>query len=161
MTYVDRDRIYLDDLRVGDRFVTGVHVVDAEQIVAFASQFDPQIAHLDAEQAKNTPFGGLAASGWHTAAITMRLLVDSSIPISGSLIGLGGELRWLKPVRPGDRLQVHCHVLELTPSRSRPDRGVVAFRCETKNQHEEVVQIFDAKIMAPARNKQQSGVIRT
>jgi acyl dehydratase len=154
-------RIYLDDLRVGDRFVTGVHIVDAAQIIAFASQFDPQIAHLDPEQAKNTPFGGLAASGWHTAAIMMRLLVDSSTPLSGSLIGLGGELRWLKPVRPGDSLQVHCQVLELTPSRSRPDRGVVAFRCETKNQHEEIVQIFDAKIMAPARDQSQSGVIRT
>ena len=142
-------RIYLNDLRVGDRFVTGVHTVDAEQIVAFATQFDPQIAHLDAEQAKNTPFGGLVASGWHTAAMMMRLLVDSAIPISGSLIGLGGQLTWLKPVRPGDTLQVHCEVLQLTPSRSRPDRGVVTFRCETKNQHDEVVQIFEAKIMAP------------
>ena len=129
--------------------MTGVYTVDAEQIVAFASQFDPQIAHLDEEQAKSTPFGGLAASGWHTAAITMRLLVDSAIPISGSLVGLGGELAWLKPVRPGDSLQVHCQVLKLTPSRSRPDRGVVTFRCETRNQREEVVQIFDAKIMAP------------
>ena len=142
-------RIYLNDLKVGDRFVTGVHTVDADQIVAFASQFDPQVAHLDAEQAKNTPFGGLVASGWHTAAMMMRLLVDSAIPISGSLIGLGGELTWLKPVRPGDSLQVHCEVLQLTPSRSRPDRGVITFRCETKNQHDEVVQIFEAKIMAP------------
>lgn len=142
-------RAYLDDLRVGDRFVTGVYTVDATQIVAFAAQFDPQTAHLDAEQARNTPFGGLVASGWHTAAITMRLLVDSATPISGTLVGLGGELSWLKPVRPGDTLQVHCQVLQLSPSRSRPDRGVVTFRCETRNQHEEVVQIFDAKIMAP------------
>ena len=146
-------RVYLDDLRVGDRFVTGVHTVDADQITAFARQFDPQVAHLDAEQAKHTPFGGLAASGWHTAAIMMRLLVDSAIPISGSLIGLGGELAWLKPVRPGDSLQVHCEVLELKPSRSRPDRGVVTFRCETKNQREEVVQIFNAKIMAPRKKE--------
>ena len=142
-------RLHLDDLRVGDRFVTGVHTVDAQQIVAFATQFDPQLAHLDAEQAKNTPFNGLVASGWHTAAIMMRLLVDSAVPLSGTLVGLGGELTWLKPVRPGDSLQVHCQVLELTPSRSRPDRGVVTFRCETKNQCDEVVQIFDAKIMAP------------
>lgn len=142
-------RLYLDDLRVGDRFVTGVHTVDAQQIVAFATQFDPQSAHLDAEQAKNTPFQGLVASGWHTAAMMMRLLVDSAIPLSGTLVGLGGELTWLKPVRPGDSLQVHCQVLDLKPSRSRPDRGVVTFRCETKNQFDEVVQIFDAKIMAP------------
>ena len=152
MTYVDRDRIYLDDLRVGDRFVTGVHIVDAEQIVAFASQFDPQIAHLDAEQAKNTPFGGLAASGWHTAAITMRLLVDSSIPISGSLIGLGGELRWLKPVRPGDFIHLEGELVELVPSRSKP-HGVARVIWTAYNQHGEAVYTFNPIAIVPSRPK--------
>jgi acyl dehydratase len=152
-------RFHLDDLRVGDHFVTGVHTVTAEQMVAFASQFDPQIAHLDEERAKSTVFGGLVASGWHTAALMMRLLVDAGTPISGSLVGLGGELAWLKPVRPGDVLQVHCEILQLAPSRSRPDRGVVTFRCETRNQREEVVQVFIAKIMAP-RDAGQGHIVR-
>ena len=95
-------RLYLEDLQVGQRFVSGSHVIDKEQNKAFAAQFDPQVFHLDDEAAKTTWFGGLAASGWHTAAITMRLLVDSGAPIAGGVIGAGGKISWPRPTRPGD-----------------------------------------------------------
>jgi acyl dehydratase len=92
--FSDNDRLYLDDLHVGQRFTSGTHVVDEEQIKAFARQFDPQPFHLDNEAAKNTLLSGLAASGWHTAAITMRLLVESGLPLAGGIVGAGGELEW-------------------------------------------------------------------
>ena len=97
----DKQLFYLDDLQVGQRFVSGTHLIDEKQIVAFASQFDPQPFHLDAEAAKHTLFAGLVASGWHTAAITMRLMVDGGLPIAGGLVGAGGECAWPKPTRPG------------------------------------------------------------
>src|ERR1700694_4816887 len=121
-------RLFLEDLHVGQRFVSRSHVIDKEQIKAFATQFDPQAVHLDEEAAKTTLFGGLAASGWHTAAITMRLLVDGGAPIAGGVIGAGGEISWPKPTRPGDILQVKSEILDVTPSRSRPDRGMVIIR---------------------------------
>src|SRR6516162_8306038 len=121
---MNRDkRLYLDDLHVGQPFTSGTHVIDETQIKAFARQFDPQPFHLDDEVAKATLFGGLAASGWHTAAITMRLIVSSGAPIAGGIIGGGGELSWPLPTRPGDVLHVVMEVVETTPSRSRPDRG--------------------------------------
>lgn len=144
-------RLYLDDLHVGQRFVTGAHEVDAAQIKAFASQFDPQPFHLDEEAAKGTLFGGLAASGWHTAAITMRLLVERGLPLAGGIISAGGEMSWPKPTRPGDILHVECEVLEVNPSRSRADRGTVVVRSETRNQHGHVVQVFTAKLVVPRR----------
>lgn len=144
-------RLYLDDFRVGQRFVSRSHLVDEEQIKAFAGQFDPQPFHLDDEAAKATLFGGLAASGWHTAAITMRLLVDGAAPIAGGIIGAGGEISWPRPTRPGDTLHVESEVLEITPSRSRPERGMVTLRSETLNQRGEVVQIFTAKLVVPRR----------
>src|SRR5271170_7296852 len=107
----------LEDLAVGQVFVSGSHTLDASQIKTFAREFDPQPFHTDEEAAKNTFFGGLAASGWHTAAITMRLLV-SSISISGGLIGAGGDLSWPRATRPGDTLHVETEVLEIRPSRS-------------------------------------------
>ena len=145
---------YLDDLHVGTRFASSTHALDAEQITRFAKEFDPQPFHLDDEAAKQTLFGGLAASGWHTAAITMKLMLDGGAPIAGGIIGLGGELAWLKPTRPGDVLQVHSEVVEVTPSRSKPDRGIVTIRSETRNQHGDVVQVFTAKLVVPRRPSQ-------
>jgi acyl dehydratase len=148
----DRDAcLYLDDLQVGQRFRSGSHMVDEAQIKAFARQYDPQPFHLDDEIAKNTMFGGLAASGWHTAAITMRLLVGGGAPIAGGIIGAGGEISWPQPTRPGDILQVESEVLEVKPSRSRPDSGMVTVRSETRNQRGEVVQVLTAKLIVPRR----------
>jgi acyl dehydratase len=137
--------LYLDDLRVGQRFVSGTHQIDEEQIRAFARQFDPQPFHLDADAAKDFLFGGLVASGWHTAAISMRLLVGT-VPIAGGIIGAGGEISWPKPTRPGAVLHVECECLEVRPSRSHPDRGMVTVRSETHTDAGEVVQDVRATI---------------
>jgi acyl dehydratase len=146
------DRLYyLDDLRIGQRFSSGEHVLDATQIKAFAAQYDPQPFHLDEEAAQSSLFGGLAASGWHTAAITMRLLVGGGAPIAGGVIGAGGEIAWPRPTRAGDVLRVESEVLEVTPSRSRPERGTVTLRSETRNQRGEVVQVLTARLVVPRR----------
>ena len=145
------EELYLDDLHVGLRFTSGTYVMEAARIKEFAGEFDPQPFHLDEETAERTLFGGLVASGWYTAAITMRLQVDQGLPIAGGIIGIGGELSWPKPTRPGDILRVVSEVKEVIPSRSRPDRGVVRVRSETRNQHDEVVQILDAKLLVPRR----------
>src|SRR3954471_21516501 len=102
----EKPTLYLEDLRVGQRFRSGTHRIDEGQIRAFAEQFDPQPFHLDAEAAKATLFEGLVASGWHTAAVTMRLLVESGVPIAGGIVGAGGEITWPNPTRPGDVLRV-------------------------------------------------------
>jgi len=143
--------LYLDDLHVGQRFTSDTHLIDEEQIKAFAKQFDPQPFHLDAEAAKGTLFEGLVASGWHTAAITMRLLVESGMPIAGGVIGAGGEIAWPKPTRPGAVLRVESEIIELRPSRSRPDRGMATIRSETRNQLGEIVQVLAAKLVVPRR----------
>src|SRR5271154_1534242 len=110
--------LYLEDLTVGQRYSTGQYALDADQIRTFAAQFDPQSFHLDGAAARGSMFGGLAASGWHTAAVTMRLLVDSDLKPAGGMIGLGfDELRWPRPVRPGDELRVESEVLAVRPSR--------------------------------------------
>jgi acyl dehydratase len=139
--------LYLEDVFVGQRFVTGTKEVTAAAIKSFAREFDPQDFHLDEEAAKTGFFGGLAASGWHTAAITMRLQVESGPQIAGGMIGASGELSWPRPVRPGDVLQVESEVLEVTPSRSRPERGFITLKSETKNQKGDVVQTFMVKIL--------------
>jgi acyl dehydratase len=144
-------RLYLEDLEVGRRFTSATHIVDEAQIKAYAAQFDPQPFHLDDAAARGTLFGGLAASGWHTASITMRLLVESGLPLAGGIIGAGGEINWPKPTRPGDTLHVVSEVEEVTPSRSRPDRGMVRVRSETRNQRGEVVQVLIAKLIVPRR----------
>jgi acyl dehydratase len=144
-------RLYLDDLHVGQRFTSRTHVIDEAQIKAFARQFDPQPFHQDEDAARSTMFGGLAASGWHTAAITMRLLVDGGLPLAGGIIGAGGEVAWPKPTRPGDTLQVESEVMEITPSRWRPDRGTVIVRSLTRNQRNEVVQELTARLLVPRR----------
>jgi acyl dehydratase len=145
------NEFFLEDLRVGQRFSSGSHTIDEAQIKAFAAQFDPQPFHLDGEAAKATLFGGLAASGWHTAAIMMKLLVASGLPLRGGIIGSGGEINWPKPTWPGDTLTVVSEIEEITPSRSRPDRGMIRVRSETRNQHGETVQILIAKLVVPRR----------
>jgi acyl dehydratase len=147
----EKAALYLEDLRVGQRFVSGTHRIDEEQIRAFAEQFDPQPFHLDAEAAKDTLFDGLVASGWHTAAVSMRLLVGGGLPIAGGIVGAGGEIAWPRPVRPGAVLHVESEILELRPSRSRLDRGVATVRSETRNQLGEVVQVLVAKLVVPRR----------
>ena len=142
---------YLDDLQPGDRFVSGEHTLDEAQIVSFAQQFDPQPFHLDHEAAKATLFGGLAASGWHTAAITMRLLVGDGLPLAGGIIGAGGEISWPKPTRPADVLHVETEVVSVTPSRSRPDRGMVVVRSETRNRQGDVLQQSVYKLVVPRK----------
>ena len=146
-----RRALYLEDLSVGDRFQSGEHTLDVAQIKAFALQFDPQPFHTDEEAAKNTFFGGLAASGWHTAALTMKLLVESGVPLADGIIGSGGELQWPKPTRPGDVLHVDTEILEITPSRSKPDRGMITTRSETRNQRDEIVQVLTVKVIVPRR----------
>ena len=143
--------LYLDDLHVGQRSTSGTHVLDEAQIKRFANEFDPQLFHLDDTAAKATLFGGLAASGWHTAAVTMRLLVQGGLPIAGGIIGSGGELGWPKPTRPGDTLSVVSEIIEIRPSRSQPNRGSVRVRSETRNQHGEVVQTSTARLVVPRR----------
>ena len=143
--------LYLEDLSVGDRFQSGEHALDVKQIKAFALQFDPQPFHIDEKAAKTTFFGGLAASGWHTAALTMKLMVESGIPLAEGIIGSGGELQWPKPTRPGDVLHVLSEVLDITPSRSKPGRAMVTMRCRTLNQRGEVLQYFTPKLVVHAR----------
>jgi acyl dehydratase len=144
-------KLFLDDLKPGLRFKSGSHALDTAQIKEFARAYDPQPFHLDEEAAKATLFGGLAASGWHTMAITMRLLVETGLPLAGGIVGLGGEVNWPQPTRPDDVLTVFSEVEEVTPSRSRPDRGMVRVRSETRNQRDEVVQVMIAKLIVPRR----------
>jgi acyl dehydratase len=115
---------YLEDFAVGQNFGSGRLVVDEQRIKAFAAEFDPQPFHLDEESARHTMFRGLAASGWHTAALTMRLLVESEIKPAGGIVGAGfDEFRWPRPVRPGDELRLESEVLDVRPSKSRPEQG--------------------------------------
>ncbi len=144
------DRLFLEDLTVGQCFVSAARSVSAEEIMEFAARYDPQPFHLDDAAATGTLFAGLAASGWHTAAMTMRMVIDS-VPVAGGIIGSGGELTWPRPTRPGDTLHVETEVLEITPSRSRPDRGMAIVRCVTLNQHGEPVQTFTPKLVVPRR----------
>lgn len=143
--------LFLEDLYIGQYFQSDEHVLDAEQIKAFAAQFDPQPFHLDEAAARGTLFGGLAASGWHTAAITMKLLVTGEMQIAGGLIGAGVELNWPAPTRPGDVLRVVSTVVDIIPSRSRPDRAVVVLSNETRNQHGEVRQQMQSKLVVRRR----------
>jgi acyl dehydratase len=143
---------YLDDFAAGQTYRSGRIRVDPERIRTFASEFDPQPFHLDDDAARHTLFGRLAASGWHTAAITMRLLVDSDLKPAGGIIGAGfDEFRWPLPVRPGDELQVEVEVLEVRPSKSRPNQGLLKIRTTTRNQNGEAVQISVGNLMVPRR----------
>jgi acyl dehydratase len=120
--------LYPDDLQVGQRFTSGTYVIEEAQIKAFAAEFDPQPFHLDERAAQASIFKGLAASGWHTAAIAMRLLVDGGLPFAHGIVGLGGEIAWPGPTRPDDILHVESEIVEITPSRSKPHQGIVTVR---------------------------------
>ena len=144
---------YLEDYAVGQTFGSGQLRVDKARIKTFAAEFDPQLFHLDEEAARNTLFRGLAASGWHTAAVTMRLLVDSELKPAGGLVGAGlDELNWPRPVRPGDILHLRNEVLAVRLSKSRPGQGVIKVRTTTLNQNDEPVQVLVANLVVPARN---------
>ena len=143
---------YLEDFAVGQIFGSAHLRIDADQIKKFAAEFDPQPFHLDEEAARASIFQGLAASGWHTAALTMRLLVGSELKPAGGLVGAGfDEFRWPRPVRPGDELRVESEVLEVRPSKSRPGQGLVKVRMTTLNQNGEAVQVLIANIVVPRR----------
>jgi acyl dehydratase len=148
-----RTQLYLDDLSPGQVFRNeAVFAVDETAIKTFARQFDPQPFHLDDMAAKETVFGGLAASGWHTTAMTMYLLVTGGPPLAGGIIGAGmDELSWLRPVRPGDRLRIESEVIEVRPSKSRPSQGLVKMRTTTLNQNGEPVQILVANLLVQRR----------
>lgn len=139
--------LYLEDLVAGQRFTSGAHEMTAEAIKTFARQFDPQPFHLDDVAAQDTFFHGLAASGWHTAAVTMRLLVESDMTLAGGVIGAGGELTWPRPTRPGDVLTVESLVLAVTASKSKPERGLVTVHSRTLNQKGEVVQDMTSRML--------------
>jgi acyl dehydratase len=143
---------YFEDFAVGQTFGSGRLKVEPDRIKSFATEFDPQPFHLDEEAARRTIFGGLAASGWHTAALTMRLLVDSELDPAGGIIGAGfDELRWPRPVRPGDELHLESEVLEARPSKSRPEQGWIKVRTTTSNQNGEPVQVLVANLVVPRR----------
>jgi acyl dehydratase len=142
---------YFEDLAVGQTFASGRLIVTAEEITAFAAQYDPQPFHLDAAAAEQTVFAGLAASGWHTAALTMRLIVGGEFRPAGGIVGFGGELSWLKPVRPGDELRVETEILETRISQSRPGQGLVKVRIATFNQHGDMVQTFIPTLLVDCR----------
>ena len=148
---------YLEDLKVGDRFESGTYEVTEKAIIEFAREFDPQPFHLDLEAAKKSIFGGLVASGWHTAAITMRLLVTSNLNLAGGAIGLGvDEMRFPKPVRPGDTLRLELEIVEIRPSRSKPDRGTARIRYATRNQKDEIVFTQTATVLVPKRAEKEN-----
>jgi acyl dehydratase len=147
----EQGHLFLDDLHVGQTFTSASHHLDAEQIKRFAGEFDPQPFHLDENAAARSLFAGLAASGWHTAALTMRLLVNGGAPMAGGLVGAGVEITWPKPVRPGDELHVVSEIMDIVPSRSKPDRGIVILRSETRNQRGDVVQVLTSKLVVPRR----------
>lgn len=139
--------LYLDDLHEGQTFVSRPEEMTVEAIKAFAGAFDPQPFHLDETAAQASFFAGLAASGWHTAAVTMRLITES-VPIAGGVIGGGGEIRWPQATRPGDVLRVTSRIEALAPSRTRPGRGMVTLLSETRTQRGEIVQTLTARLLA-------------
>jgi len=145
---------YLEDFAVGQTFGSGRLRIDKERVLAFAAEFDPQPFHLDEAAARHSIFGGLAASGWHTAAVTMRLLLESELKPAGGIIGAGlDECRWPRPVRPGDELRVECEVIEVRPSKSRPEQGLIKLRTTTLNQDDEVVLVHVVNMVVPRRKR--------
>jgi acyl dehydratase len=147
---------FLEDFEAGQMFRSGRIRIDADGIKRFAAEFDPQSFHLDEQAAAASLFGGLAASGWHTAAITMRLLVDSDLAPAGGIVGAGfEELRWPRPVRPGDELRVESEVLEVRASKSRPEQGSIKVRSTTLNANDEPVQVSVGHLIVPRRHRPQ------
>jgi len=147
---------YLEDFAAGQKFGSATLRVEEHEVKRFAAEFDPQPFHLDEAAARGTLFGGLAASGWHTAAMTMRLLVGSDLRPAGGIIGAGfDEFRWPRPVRPGDELHLEVEVLEVRPSKSRPEQGMVKLRTTTLNQRNEPVQVSVGNLVVPRRPRQE------
>jgi acyl dehydratase len=143
---------YLEDYAVGQRFRSGPLRIDKERIKRFGAEFDPQPFHLDEEAARHTIFGGLVASGWLTAAVTMRLLVEGELKPAGGIVGAGAdEFRWPRPVRPGDELRIESEVLEVRPSKSRPGQGLIKVRTTTLNQNDEAVQVTVGNLVVRRR----------
>jgi len=143
---------YLEDFAVGQAFGSGRIRIDVERIKSFAAEFDPQQFHLDEKAAHDSVYRELAASGWHTAALTMRLLVESELKPAGGIVGTGFDaFRWPRPVRPGDELHVESEVLEVRSSKSRPDLGLIKARTTTLNQDGEAVQISIGNLLVPRR----------
>jgi len=147
----ETERLYLDDLHVGQRFTSGTYLMEEARIKEFAAEFDPQPFHLDEAAAEASIFQGLAASGWHTAAASMRLLVTGGLPLATGIVGLGGEIAWPRPTRPGDILHVETEVIGITPSRSKPDQGIVTVRGTALNQRGEPVYQLTAKLLLHRR----------
>jgi acyl dehydratase len=143
--------LYLDDLAVGRKFETRSLTLTLEGCKAFAAEFDPQPFHLDEEAARRSVFGRITASGWYTASLSMRLLVEGDLTVAGGLVGLAGEVTWPRPTYPGDTLRVETEVLAVRISESKPDRGIVTVRNQTLNQHGEPVQIAVVKMLVPRR----------
>jgi len=150
------ERLYLDDLYVGQRFTSGTYQMEEARIKEFAAEFDPQPFHLDKAAAEASVFKGLAASGWHTGAVAMRLLVNGGLPFANGLIGLGGEIAWPRPTRPGDILRVESEIVEITPSRSKPHQGIVTVRSTMLNQNGEAVYVLTAKLLVSRRSHGQA-----
>jgi len=145
-------KLYLEDFAVGQVYASGPRRVGLDDILRFATEFDPQPYHLDDEAARETAFKGLAASGWHTAAITMRMMVDGEFKPADGILGVGfDDLSWPRPVRPGDELHAKSEILEVRPSKSRPDRGMIKVRTTTYNQNDEPVQFFTGNLLVPRR----------
>jgi acyl dehydratase len=143
---------YLEDFAVGQTFGSGRLRIDGDRALAFAAEFDPQPFHLDEAAARRSIFGGLTASGWHTAAVTMRLLVETGLKPAGGIIGAGlDECRWPRPVHPGDELRVECEVLEVRPSKSRPEQGLIKLRTTTLNQADEPVLVYVVNLIVRRR----------
>lgn len=145
-------RFALDELTVGQRWESGTITVDAAAIREFAGRYDPQPFHLDDDAARRSVFDGLAASGWHTAALTMRLLVDGGLPLAGGLVGAGVEIAWPAPTRPGDTLHAVAEIVEIRPSASRPDRGWVTVSTETRTATGTVVQTLKSRMLVFRRD---------
>lgn len=144
---------FLEDFAAGQKYRSATMRVEAERVRSFAAEFDPQPFHLDEQAARASFFGGLAASGWHTAAMTMRLLVGSGLDPAGGIVGAGfDEFRWPRPVRPGDELHLEIEVLEVRPSKSRPAQGLVKIRTTTLNQRGEPVQVSVGNLVVPRRD---------
>ena len=149
---------FLEDFAVGQVFQSGRIRVEKEEIFSFARRFDPQPYHLDEDAARRSPFQGLVASGWHTAAMTMRLLVDGDFRPAGGILGVGFDgLSWPRAVRPGDELRAQSEILEVRPSKSRPDRGMIRVRTTTFNQNDEPVQVFTGNLLVSRRPGEARG----
>ena len=146
-----KGQLYLDDQHVGQRFTSRAYLMEEARIKEFAAEFDPQPFHLDEIAAEASVFKGLAASGWHTAAVAMRLLVTGGLPFANGLVGMGGEIAWPRPTRPGDILHVESEIVEITPSRSKPHQGIVTVRATTLNQNSESVYVLTAKLLVSKR----------